>query len=145
MAQWFNHFCAHNFLDVDRIALSSSVGQVVGVHLAPIGTPLSLSSEQVLAVSFPAFKISMYYATLQVLAYAIGLYLKRFYVLIYLLPLLLNVSLALAFPRNSPSSLAFIDDFLSFDAPAYYYVFVGVLFGLASLTVIPRCWKKNEL
>lgn len=122
-----------------------ALGRILDLIVKPFGVVAEMGLGDLMQLVFASMKISIYFASLCVLAFCIGLYLKRLFILVYMLPMLINVSLILFYPRYVPSRLGFIDTFQAMPTPEYLKVFVIAIISISVLLLLPKLLERDIL
>lgn len=121
------------------------IARVYELIVDPIGTAALLQSSDYFLLIGAAAKIALYFSSLVGFGFSIGLYLNRLFPLTYIAPMLINVILVLTFPRNIPSRLGFIDTFGFFSVPETLWLYIGLVWGLSLLGILPKLLQRDVL
>ncbi len=121
------------------------LGRIFDVVFQPLGYIESISTASIGLIISSSAKVSLYFASLTTVGYSVGLYLNRLFPLAYIIPMLVNIVLAMIFRFSRPSKLGFIEDGLNWSNPQLLpVVIIAILLASAGL-MVPRICRTDEL
>lgn len=130
---------------VTQLVITLIVNRLILISILPGIADLSVLPCEFIPV---VAKLSLYYASMSVTTYAISLFIRRIYVIIILIPVLISLGTSAIMTRlfgNDPQMLSFIDSGLSNPDMKYYWLFIIASWIIAVLfTVIKLLYERKH-
>lgn len=127
------------------IIVQGLLGVIVNEIIKPFGNSIIPKPGVALELVYSSLKVSLYFASLTSLGFSVSLYLGKLFPISYVIPMVANVILVLTFHFNQPSKLGFIDDGLNRSNQNLIWLFIGAIFLVSLIMILPKVFRKDEI